>query len=225
MVRRVPKGALAHIPGILPESPIDVLQKGFGESALLFEVRVPIDNRATAHRIMSHIHFAMWYACKRENITIPFPIRTVEFYNMRRMPTEHLVSDKKALHSVDFFRELPDTEVQTILEKADHRVFGQGEFICHRGDPADTLYIILAGQVDIIAPVPSKRLVRLGTGAVFGEMGIMDGGVRKADVVAHCDVMLLAIPGPDFAEMLAQNPAVATWFQNLLLERQHRLET
>ena len=50
----------------------------FGESAILYEVRVWIDDIADRPRLESHLRSEIWEEFRRLGITIPFPIRTLE---------------------------------------------------------------------------------------------------------------------------------------------------
>lgn len=56
-----------------------------------------------------------------------------------------------------------------------------------QGEPADALYLILNGTADAIQERLSDELVhlrRMGAGEFFGELGLVRGAVRSADVVA-----------------------------------------
>jgi small-conductance mechanosensitive channel len=50
----------------------------FGDSAIIYELRVWIEDFAHKPRIMSHVRSEIWEEFRRRDITIPFPIRTLE---------------------------------------------------------------------------------------------------------------------------------------------------
>ncbi len=55
------------------------------------------------------------------------------------------------------------------------------------GDSSDAAYVVLSGEMDVSAPFEDGRdvwLAKLGPGALVGEMGVLDGGPRSADVHA-----------------------------------------
>ncbi|HEY5412218.1 MAG TPA: Crp/Fnr family transcriptional regulator [Caulobacteraceae bacterium] len=62
-----------------------------------------------------------------------------------------------------------------------------GQALFRTGDEADAVYVVLTGELDVAVPGPDGRevwLAKLGVGALVGEMGVLDGGPRSADVCA-----------------------------------------
>lgn len=72
--------AAAKVEELLPSPPAAVYLKDFQDSAMLYELRVWIDNFASLHGIESEVRKQIWYAFKRHGITIPFPQRDVHHY-------------------------------------------------------------------------------------------------------------------------------------------------
>ena len=64
------------------------------------------------------------------------------------------------------------------------------------GDPAESLYFILSGQVDVLVDTDAGhqlRLTTLGAGTVFGEVALVNRKRRTADVVAATDAFCLEV--------------------------------
>ena len=80
-----------------------------------------------------------------------------------------------------------------------------GEQILRAGDRADACYFIASGAVEVRLP---DRAIGLGTGDFFGELALLTGRPRQADVVALTFCRLLALRRADFAAFLAENPEV-----------------
>ncbi len=78
-VRRALLECAAGIEGTLDKPSPDVYVKEFAASAIDYELRVWIGDVADAGRIRSELMARIWESFKRHGITIPFPIRTVEF--------------------------------------------------------------------------------------------------------------------------------------------------
>jgi glutaminase len=91
-----------------------------------------------------------------------------------------------------------DPAASALLEQiAVHRRFAAGSRILSRGDPADALYLLTAGRVEVSLAVTGERrhrLSTLGPGTVFGELAVMDESPRSADVDAVTDVEAYAVP-------------------------------
>lgn len=80
-VREVLARAVRGVSGVHGEP--EVVQTGFGPSALQFQVRVTISDRARVNQLRSDLLAALWEACRQEKITIPYPIQTIE---MKTLP-------------------------------------------------------------------------------------------------------------------------------------------
>jgi CPA1 family monovalent cation:H+ antiporter len=75
------------------------------------------------------------------------------------------------------------------------------------GDAGRTFYVLLDGNAKVNRP--GRRSVRLGAGAFFGEMALLDDSPRSADVVAAGDVLALTIDRPGFTKLLRSEPGLS----------------
>jgi CRP/FNR family transcriptional regulator, cyclic AMP receptor protein len=78
------------------------------------------------------------------------------------------------------------------------------------GDGADAMYVVIAGEVDVAVPMRDGRdvwLAKLGPGSLVGEMGVLDGGPRSADVCAAPRTELWRIGRRAVIDTLLQEPA------------------
>jgi CPA2 family monovalent cation:H+ antiporter-2 len=79
-----------------------------------------------------------------------------------------------------------------------------GERIFRAGDRADALYFIAEGRVEV--ELPDERRVELGPGEIFGEMALLSGQRRSADVVALDYCQFLVLTPEDFEAFIAKRP-------------------
>jgi CRP/FNR family transcriptional regulator, cyclic AMP receptor protein len=84
------------------------------------------------------------------------------------------------------------------------------------GTNADAFYVILDGRATVRA---GKRRIPLTTGDYFGEMALLDGGVRSASVVADSEMLLMAIPRRGFLKLLESEPKIAISIMGTLAHR------
>jgi len=75
--------------------------------------------------------------------------------------------------------------------------------IVRKGDRGDAVFFIASGAVEVIMP---ERRVRLGSGEFFGEMALLSGRPRQADVVALTYCQLLVLRRSDFERFMETNP-------------------
>jgi CPA1 family monovalent cation:H+ antiporter len=80
-----------------------------------------------------------------------------------------------------------------------------GEVIVRQGERGDAVFFISSGAVEVVRP---DRRIRLGRGDFFGELALLEGGRRTADVVALSYCQLLVLKADDFHRFLRANPAV-----------------
>ena len=75
--------------------------------------------------------------------------------------------------------------------------------VVSRGEPADAMFFIMAGEVEVaVQPHP----VRLGPGQYFGEIALLRDTVRTATVTAVKECQLLALDATDFRRLLEGHP-------------------
>lgn len=88
------------------------------------------------------------------------------------------------------------TEVEALQAIMERRMFQPGECLCREGDPADSLFFVVAGQVSVNVPLKGRRAGRISTisaGSALGEMAMLDQGTRSADIVADTPVTCLVL--------------------------------
>src|SRR5262249_13666105 len=107
------------------------------------------------------------------------------------------------LKQVHIFKSLSEEEMSTLAAVVRKRSFRQGEVIFHRDDPGQVLYMIKEGKVKVCLCGPDGQeisLVVFGKGEYFGELALLDGRPRSADVIALEKVECLALQRSDFQQ-------------------------
>jgi CRP-like cAMP-binding protein len=84
------------------------------------------------------------------------------------------------------FDGLPAADVQKVLEAARRRTFAKGEIVFHRGDPGDSLHLVVKGRFAIRVMTPVGDVATLGIrgpGQSFGEMALVHPKSHRAATV------------------------------------------
>jgi CPA1 family monovalent cation:H+ antiporter len=107
------------------------------------------------------------------------------------------------IQRLSIFSGLDEEQLDRVARLLRPRFTVPNERVIRQGDRGDAVYFIASGAVEVKLPA---RRVRLGTGELFGEMALLSGKPRQADVVAltYCRLMLLR--KADFERFLATNP-------------------
>ena len=131
------------------------------------------------------------------------------------------------LRQVPLFRRLDETQLQAIAALAAERQFAKGELIILAEEEGDALFVIQEGQVEVSLVHEDGRgviLSFLGSGEVFGELALLDGKPRSANVVASAPTILLMLRRADFLQLLAAMPQIAVSLLEELAERLRRTD-
>lgn len=112
-----------------------------------------------------------------------------------------------ALKNVELFHEIPGEVLAHIATLLEEELYEKGTYVVNQGDLGRELYIIVSGEVDVIAD--AKKVDVMSDGAYFGEMAIIDSQPRAADVVANTDLVVLRMEMDDFHEILTQQEQIA----------------
>jgi CRP-like cAMP-binding protein len=111
------------------------------------------------------------------------------------------------LAEVPLFEGLSKRHLRRIAKLARLRRFAPGTAMVRAGEAGRTFYVLLDGSAKVNRA--GRRPVRLGAGAFFGEMALIDDSPRSADVVAEGEVLALTIDRPGFTKLLRAEPALA----------------
>lgn len=117
-------------------------------------------------------------------------------------------SSLASLRSIPLFVGLSGAQLEQLARMAVVRKFPRHRTIVHAGDSTDSLFVIVRGSVKVLSRDVEGReviLTFLGEGECFGEMGLIDGAPRSADVVAFDACELLEISRADFTRALTEN--------------------
>ena len=114
-----------------------------------------------------------------------------------------------------------------ISENCSRVHFNNGDIIIKQNDPGDSLFIIADGVVSIQVEQASgerHNVSKLGVGDFFGEMSLMTGEPRTADVIAESPTVTLSVHKNVIKEIFIKNPKVSDMISDVLAKRKFALE-
>jgi phosphoserine phosphatase RsbU/P len=114
------------------------------------------------------------------------------------------------LGAVPFLRDLPQQELQLLLQTLRHRTLPQGDYLFHEGESSDSLFIVKSGKMDVLlgAGTEDEALIAsIEPGHSVGELSLlMPGGRRSASVRATVTSELWEMTRADFDGLLQRQP-------------------
>ena len=121
-----------------------------------------------------------------------------------------------------FFGGLPDATLDALIRRGRPKTYQTGEVIYRRGDPGQSLMVIVSGRIKITNVNADAREVVLnflGPGDINGEIAVLDGRERTANAVALEDTEVLSISGRDLMPALTAHPQAMVEVIQLLCEK------
>ncbi len=127
----------------------------------------------------------------------------------------------------ELFRGLPQPELRQLVAAAQRRRFARNEVVFHRGDPADTLHLILRGRFAARLETETGERVTVsvhGPGDAFGELALLDlEQSRSTTVAALEEAQTYAVHRDDFTRLREEYPSVNDVLARLLAVRVRRM--
>ena len=132
------------------------------------------------------------------------------------------LAGKMMLKASPLFRGLSPQVLERVAELAVQRCYRGGEIVFSQGDPGDALYGVVTGKIRISAGAADGREIFLNImepGDTFGEIALLDGGMRTATATATIASELVSIRREQFLGLLEREPGVAKELLHLCGER------
>ena len=138
-----------------------------------------------------------------------------------------------SVQPADYFKQLPlfsdlgPDEIMDVLRIARVVQFAPGDMLCTRGEQADCAYLIEQGSASVRIAEGAGAAVevaRVGRGEVLGELALVDGHPRSADVVALTALRGYRIDRSEFDQMRrAMHPAAFKMLRRIAITVSDRL--
>ena len=115
------------------------------------------------------------------------------------------------------------TTLDILRREPDIRSYKRGDTIFRAGDPADCMYAVVDGSVDI--RIHGSVIEQIAPGGVFGEMGLIDAKPRSADALAATDCSLAVISEKRFLRLVEMMPQFALQMMRVITQRLRRQDS
>ncbi len=201
-------------------------RNSFGYYAVRYWLTDILNDDLTNSRVRARIYTAL----ERAEIPLARPAQTLFMQTDEPKDTRearHKERCVRALDGIDLFHSLTDAEREFVAEHLTYTPFTAGEVCTRQGAVAHWLYVLTSGKVEIRRHVEggaeSKSVATIAAPAFFGEMGLMTGEPRSADVVALTDVLCYRLDKAGLQRILEDRPEVAEQFSKTLAKRRVEL--
>jgi len=103
------------------------------------------------------------------------------------------------------FKSLTSDQIDKVVRLLRPRFAVPGERLIRKGERGDSVYFISSGAVEVTT---GERRVRLGRGDFIGELALLYGGRRNADVTALGYCQMLVLEGEAFKALIGRYPEI-----------------
>ena len=139
-------------------------------------------------------------------IMLALPVGIIASAFAREIHRRDFVVTWSMVARVPLFADLNADELSDIMRFLRSQSCEPDEIVVRRGEPADSIYFIAAGEVEI--ELPEKRIV-LGPGNFFGEIAVLRKSERTATVRARKHLKLLVLDAADLHHLMDHSPRMA----------------
>jgi CRP/FNR family transcriptional regulator, cyclic AMP receptor protein len=112
-----------------------------------------------------------------------------------------------ALKKVPLFTELSERELEALANQMHERRFVEGAAVTTEGDTGAGFFVIVEGNATV--SVGGQERGTLGPGDYFGEIALIDEGVRSASITAATDLLCYGMTPWEFRPFVEEHPQVA----------------
>ncbi len=138
------------------------------------------------------------------------------------MPNTPCTLSLVVLRNLPLFSGLDDVELEKLSKVAGRKRVERGAAVVRAGESTDSLYVLLNGRAKVTNHDEDGKeiiLAWLGQGESFGEMGLIDGSPRSANVIAAEASELLYLSKEAFERCMRDNFQVAQKLMRILVQR------
>ena len=226
-VREVALKLLRDVPQVMREPAPEVYAWEYGESSINYRIKYWILDYGAQEHVRDHVVSSLWYALRRHSIEIPFPIRTVQMRDARADAASRADAEKEravmhAFRQVEFLRGLSDDELKTLVPAAAVRQFGAGELLIRDGEEGDSLFIFRSGTAEVFkngADGKRQYSAKYHAGDITGEMALMTGEPRTANVRAITDVEVIEMDREGLRRLFKEHPETVAAIGDIIAVR------
>ncbi len=113
----------------------------------------------------------------------------------------------EVLRNVPLFAGLEEEDLKQLARQLHERRFPEGAEVTTEGSTGAGFFVITEGNAEVL--VGGEHRATLGPGDYFGEVALIDSGVRSASIIAATDLQCYGLTPWEFRPFVEEHPQVA----------------
>lgn len=126
------------------------------------------------------------------------------------------------LARIPLFAQLSKRELRSVAARMTEVRLEEGRLLTRQGEPGRDVMLILEGSADVLRD--GTKVAELGPGDFFGELAVLSGAPRTADVIATSDMVVETLNRREFMSLLDESAAIAKKILVGAVKRLHDLD-
>ena len=227
-VRLILLDLLESTPGIMADPPPAVRVANYADFAVEYKVVFFVEDFSRLGPIRDSFMTRVWYAARREGITIPFPTATEIGYEPKDIEEKSRPPIESTIDSLPLFRCLNDDHLASVKRNTTWRDFARGEAIADSGARLPGLFVLARGRVTISQKDESGNdsvCFEVNPGDIFGESIANGGMISEYTATASEDSQCLVIDPDQFRKLLFDSPRFSREIARISEMRSHSQHT
>jgi small-conductance mechanosensitive channel len=220
---------LNTIPAVLnPPKPMVMVHK-FADFAIIYEIKFWLTDYSIKEPVKSEIQRKTWYAFKRNDIQIPFPIRDIYIKDVKKekitglpkwaeMGKDQIIA---VLQKNEVLNTISQNQLENLAEDIDIKLYGIGEMLIKEGEAGRYFYHFLEGEAEVLKN--DKVIIRIRANDYVGEMALFTGERTTADVRITKESRVLRISSEKFRETVRLSKKMALKLSEVIALRKEQL--
>jgi CRP-like cAMP-binding protein len=127
------------------------------------------------------------------------------------------------LKSVPLFQNVPDKQLKAIADSFTERRFSEGQELTAEGGGAAGFFVIESGEAKVTIDGVERRT--LGPGDHYGEIALIDGGLRTATITASADGTAYGLTSWQFRPLVESHAEIAWPLLEAMAKRTRELDS
>lgn len=227
-VKRVMLETALGTKGVLSEPKPVIVTMSYDDSSITYVVRLFLADYAQVPAVTDEFVTRIWYAARRNGLSIPFPIRDVYHHQVPKVRSDDMLQ-----RLASYMKSLPTlamVDASVLEELASHASlghYGRGESAIFQGQSNVKMHFVLAGNAIAIAQDESGRghtISEMSRGDFFGYSALLSNEPSPMSIIAVEDLEVLILETDAVQKMLNQTPRFAQQLGSVISARQSKLK-
>jgi small-conductance mechanosensitive channel len=214
---------LQETPGVLDDPAPAVRTVNYADFAIIYKAIFSVASSEQLPIVRDDFMSRIWYAIKRDGISIPFPTQTEITQTQEEIDRATTADPVALLAQFNPFKTVGEPPRDEQLEAGLRvREFGVGELVAQEGERIDGLHVVVRGEAQLTVKDTRGYTVevgRVGRGEFFGEGSVLAELPSDVTVTATSDLQLVVAGPSAMYRLIGRSPALSRQLGNVMDSR------